>query len=101
MKKVKKYLIYGESGKGKSTLLYILMGLIKPSDGQIILDGRNFQPWNHLGWRNNVSYIPQKPMFLDTDLKHNIAFKDKIDDFKINEIIEVIKFNKIVRFICL
>ena len=94
--KGKKYLIYGESGRGKSTLLYILMGLIKPSEGQIILDGSNFQPWKNLGWRNNISYIPQKPIFLDTDLKHNIAFKDKIDDFKINEIIESLNLTKLL-----
>ena len=36
-----KILIYGDSGAGKSTLVNLLLGLLKPQNGQILVDGKN------------------------------------------------------------
>ena len=48
----------GSSGSGKTTLINLIMGLIKPTQGQILIDGKEIF-WNDL-WLYNISYVPQK-----------------------------------------
>ena len=95
-KKGKKYLISGESGKGKSTLLLILMGLLRPQLGKIIIDDNKYEIWNSLQWRKKISYIPQKTYLLDSDLKSNIVFKGKVDQEKVNEIISSLNLKNLL-----
>ena len=48
--------IIGESGSGKSTFLKIFMGLLKPADGQILVDNNSIYDFLN-SWQNKVSYI--------------------------------------------
>jgi ABC-type multidrug transport system ATPase subunit len=50
--------LLGPSGSGKSTLLKSCCGLIKPSSGQILMNGENFYE-NPSKWRNKIGYVPQ------------------------------------------
>ena len=50
----------------------------------------------NLGWRNNISYIPQKPIFLDTDLKVTLHLKIKLMILKWNEIIKSLNLLKLL-----
>lgn len=43
--------VIGESGSGKSTLARLIIGLEKPSEGQIIIKGENSAKWNFSKWR--------------------------------------------------
>lgn len=49
--------LIGESGSGKSTIARLLLGLEKPSSGQIWLDGENTTGWNQTQWRKYRSHI--------------------------------------------
>ena len=74
--------IKGESGEGKTTLINILMGLLKPLNGDILLDNKNIKN-NLKGYMNLISYIPQKIYILHDTIKNNLVFDD--DQFNINE----------------
>ena len=64
--------IVGQSGSGKSTLINIILGLLKPTDGNILLDKKNiFQSLNE--WYNILGYIPQDIYLLNDTIKNNIA----------------------------
>ena len=64
--------IIGQSGSGKSTLINIILGLLKPTDGNILLDKKNiFQSLNE--WYNILGYIPQDIYLLNDTIKNNIA----------------------------
>ena len=90
IKKGERIGIVGETGSGKSTLIDILMGLIKPSEGKLIVDNYDLTTLNNEKdlclWRNTISYVPQNIFLLDASISENIAFgiqKNKIDYKKV------------------
>ena len=67
----KTILIKGESGTGKSTLIDIIMGLIKPDSGSIIIDGIDYNEINFHSLRKIIGYVPQDPFLFDMSIKSN------------------------------
>ena len=70
--------IKGVTGSGKSTLIDIIMSLIKPSKGKLIIDDKDLHlPENQKlieGWRNKISHVPQNIFISDESFAQNIAF---------------------------
>jgi len=81
--------ILGESGKGKSTLINLISGLLIPDKGVILVDGKNIFS-DIYSWRLNISYIPQNIYLIDDTLKNNIAFFNnlEIDEYKYKKALE-------------
>jgi len=74
--------LIGESGSGKSTLIDILLGLLKPTNGQVIVDGQDINE-NLRGWQDQIGYVPQSIFLTDDTLRRNVAFglpKERIDN---------------------
>ena len=65
--------IVGTTGAGKSTLVDILLGLLKPSEGVIKADGTDIRD-NYRSFLRNVGYIPQMIFMLDDTIRNNVAF---------------------------
>lgn len=68
----KKYLLKGESGRGKSTLAKIIAGELKPDHGQVLLNNNDIFTFD---FRDYILYIDQKPVIIDANLFENIKFK--------------------------
>ncbi len=66
--------IVGHSGAGKSTLTDLLTGLLEPTGGRILLDGRPLARANRESWRGQLGFVPQKPFLFDGTLAENVAF---------------------------
>ena len=76
--------IIGRTGSGKSTLAAIILGLLKPTNGQIMVDGININiDNNYLAWQKHIGYIPQDIFIIDDTIKSNIAFG--LEDHDIND----------------
>ena len=76
--------IIGRTGSGKSTLAAIILGLLKPTNGQIMVDGININiDNNYLAWQKHIGYIPQDIYIIDDTIKRNIAFG--LEDHDIND----------------
>ena len=74
--------IKGESGSGKSTILNILTGLISPTEGQILIDGKS-QNLSTRVWQKKIGFVSQNTHLLDDTIKINIAFgsdEEQIDE---------------------
>ena len=71
--------IVGSSGAGKSTLTDIILGMIKPDQGIVKVDGVDIHS-NIRVWQNHIGYIPQTVYLTDDSIKSNIAFGVNIDD---------------------
>lgn len=77
--------IVGGSGSGKTTIVDILLGLLKIKNGEITADGVNIME-HYRGWLKNIGYIPQMIFLLDDDIRKNVAFgvpEEEIDEEKL------------------
>ena len=66
--------IIGESGIGKTTIINLILGLIKPTSGKILIDNKKDIFENINQWQNSIGYVPQNIYLSDDTLKQNIAF---------------------------
>ena len=66
--------LVGETGSGKSTLADIIMGLLRPQDGQIAVDGVPLDESNIAAWQRNIAHVSQTMFLADASIARNIAF---------------------------
>lgn len=64
----------GTTGSGKSTLLDILMGLLQPTEGQLLVDGQPVTAANAGAWQRRIAHVPQAIYLSDATVAENIAF---------------------------
>jgi len=71
----------GPSGAGKTTTADILLGLLKPQQGVVTINGNNIFEMPYL-WAHIVGYVPQNVFLMDDTVRANVAFgiKDVKDD---------------------
>ena len=77
--------IIGESGSGKSTILDLITGIIKPKKGDIFLSGENISNININSWRKNIGIVMQENFFKNDSILNNIALGNKADKNKIKK----------------
>ncbi len=65
--------ISGPTGKGKSTLMYLLMGLYKPQHGSILIDGVPLGKDNVEAWHDMLGYVSQEVFITEGTLSQNIT----------------------------
>ena len=66
--------LIGESAAGKSTLVDILLGLLKPTNGGVFIDNIQLDDLNLDSWKKIIGYVPQNIFINDDSLINNIAF---------------------------
>ena len=79
--------IIGKSGVGKSTLLDLITGIIKPKKGSIYISGANMNDININSWREKLGIVMQENFFKNDTLSSNIALGKKIHKKKIKEVL--------------
>lgn len=67
----------GPSGEGKSTLLKLILGLLKPTEGSILINGIDLNKINPSEYRNKLGVIMQDDSLLSGTIKENITFFDQ------------------------
>lgn len=65
--------LVGTTGSGKTTAADLLMALLKPTDGQILIDSSPLTPAKARAWRRNIAHVPQAIFLADTSIARNIA----------------------------
>jgi ATP-binding cassette subfamily C protein len=72
----------GSTGSGKTTLVDVILGLLGPTDGRVLVDGRDLRG-HEAAWQMQAGYVPQDVYLADDTLRRNIAFG--LPDAEVNE----------------
>lgn len=81
--------IMGKTGSGKSTIALLLCRLIDPTEGEILVDGKNLKDHNLTNYRKFIGYIPQESYLFSDTIEHNIGFS--IDNPSHEKVVEYAK----------
>ncbi len=74
--------IVGGTGAGKTTLIDLVLGLLRPDSGEILVDGQVVSDQRVRSWQKSLGYVPQAIFLSDDTVAANIAFgidKEHID----------------------
>jgi len=91
--------IIGVSGSGKSTLINIIVGLLKPSSGEILIDDNSNIENNLDLWQNAIGYVSQDVFLSDQSILMNIAFgikQESIDYKLIDKVLEQAQLSELI-----
>ncbi|MBU4269317.1 ABC transporter ATP-binding protein [Candidatus Dependentiae bacterium] len=86
----------GESGAGKSTIADVIMGLYRPTTGDIFIDDHKLDKTNIKSWRQKIGYIPQQIYLFDGTVADNVVFGR---NFNKEKIVDVLKKSNIYNFL--
>jgi ABC-type bacteriocin/lantibiotic exporter with double-glycine peptidase domain len=90
--------IIGQSGAGKSTLMDIILGLLKPGDGEVLYNNEPISECKG-DWMSKIAYIPQEIFLLDDSLRKNITLTHDealVDQARLLRSIEKARLNSLV-----
>ena len=66
--------LVGSTGSGKTTAVDVILGLLKPTSGQLLADGQQVVDSNVRSWQRSIGYVPQTIFLTDDTIAANIAF---------------------------
>lgn len=76
--------IVGASGAGKSTILAVLLGFIRPEAGEVLIDGVPLDQIDLTAWRSRLGYVAQEPVWLHASLRHNLTWGEPLSEEAVN-----------------
>lgn len=91
-------ILKGKSGKGKSTIVKLLMGLLSPTEGVIEIDGLSLEKIKRNDWYKMIGYVPQKPTIIEGSLVDNICLGLEEDYINWENYKEVLQRSQLVEF---
>lgn len=91
--------LVGPTGSGKTTIVDVMLGLLKPQSGAVIVDGTEISHESLRGWQRTVGYVPQTIFLADDTVTGNIAFgvpEDEVDRVAVERAARIAKLDEFV-----
>ena len=88
--------IVGTSASGKTSLAKMLIGVWKPTSGNVRLDGVELSDWNHDEVGPQIGYVPQEIAFFEGTIAENIARLGPVDSEKVIEAASLVNMHEAI-----
>lgn len=88
--------IVGPTAAGKSQLLYLMTGLLAPTSGEVLYDGRPIRDYGADAFHAQIGMVFQDSSLFNLTLRENIGFNAKVDDAKLAKAIETAELQHFV-----
>ena len=88
--------IMGPTAAGKTQLLYLLTGLIKPNSGEVKFEGKNIDEYIKESFHKQIGIVFQDSILFNISLRENIAFNNKVTDEAIEKAIETAELKEFI-----
>lgn len=88
--------IIGPTAAGKTQLLYVLTGLLKPTSGIIQYDGKDISNYEKSSFHSQVGFVFQDSIIFNMTLRENIAFSASVDDEALKKAIDTAELNDFI-----
>ncbi len=90
--------VVGASGSGKSTMMNMIIGLLKPVEGTLYIDGKSIDQLNLAEYRHHISVVPQNSILFSGTIRENITYglpcyKEK----DLERVVEMANLNEFVK----
>ena len=95
IKKNSSIALVGESGSGKSTIIKLILGLIKYQKGNILIDDVELSKISLNSFYDHVTYISQEAPIFDGTLRENLVFDKKVSDDEILKVLKLVCLDKL------
>jgi len=79
--------IVGSTGAGKTTLVDVILGLLRPTYGAIAVDGVAISEERLRAWQQSLGYVPQEIFLTDSTIAENIALGIPSDQFDHKQVV--------------
>jgi ABC-type multidrug transport system fused ATPase/permease subunit len=89
----------GSTGSGKSTTLDLLMGLLTPTEGELLVDGQPISGNRLRAWQQSIANVPQSIYLADTTMAENIAFGVPLEAIDLDRVRQAARQAQIADFI--
>lgn len=91
-----KVAIIGPTAAGKTQLLYLLTGLLKPSAGVITIDGRPVADYNSESFHSQVGFVFQDSIIFNLSIRENIAFSNTVTDESLDKAVSTAELKEYI-----
>ncbi|KKD61578.1 ABC transporter ATP-binding protein [Grimontia sp. AD028] len=93
----KRVALVGASGGGKSTLIQLLLGLYRKSDGEILIDGKPVEEIGYETLRQHTAVVLQQPMIFNDTLRENLTLgRTDFSDDQLWQSLEIAQLSDVV-----
>lgn len=89
--------IIGPTAAGKTQLLYVMTGLLQPTDGHVSYDGKNIADYEQHMLHAQIGFVFQDSIVFNTTVRENIAFSSVVTDENLQKAIETAELDDLIK----
>jgi ATP-binding cassette, subfamily B, multidrug efflux pump len=87
--------VVGPTGSGKSLLLALLARLYDPTEGRVLVEGRDAREWPLEALRRAIGFVPQETLLFSESLRDNVALGvEEIDDARLERAVSLARLEQ-------